>query len=64
MKIKLHRDSTSQKLGLYELKVALFYNGETEDFFFFIRNFNMTRKASETLVTSANIQYLSTMVRE
>ena len=42
VEIKLHRDPTSRKLVLYELKTALFDNGKPEEFLLFIRNFNVT----------------------
>ena len=32
VKIELRRDPTSQKLDLYELRMALFDNSETEEF--------------------------------
>ena len=40
IKIKFHRDPTSQKSDPYEFKMALFDNGEPEEFLMFIRNFN------------------------
>ena len=39
VQIKFRMDPTSQKLDLYELKMALFDNGEPEEFLFFISNF-------------------------
>ena len=62
VKIKLCRDSTSEKSDLYEFKMALFENGETEEFLFFVRNLKMTFEASVTLAADANIQYLCTLV--
>ena len=38
VKIKLRRDITSGKPDLYELKMALFENGDPEEFLFFVRN--------------------------
>ena len=32
VKLKLRRDLTSEKLDIYEFKMALFGNGETEEF--------------------------------
>ena len=32
VKVKLHRDPTSENLGVYEFKMTLFYNGDREDF--------------------------------
>ena len=43
--------------------MALFDNGEPEEFLLFISNFNMTIKVSGTLNSGANIQYLRTLVR-
>ena len=56
VKIKLRRDPTSENLDLYQLKMALFANGDPEEFLLFIRNFNMTPEASGTLKDGANIQ--------
>ena len=42
--------------------MALFDNGDMEEFMLFIRNFKMTLEASGTLVASANIQCLHTLV--
>ena len=33
VKVKLHRDPTSENLDVYEFKMALFYNGDREDCF-------------------------------
>ena len=55
VKIKLLRDPISQKLDLHELKMALFDNGEPEELLLFIRNFNMTLKASGMLVAIAKM---------
>ena len=63
VKIKLLRDPTSQKLDLHELKMALFDNGEPEEFLLFIRNFNMTLETSGMLVAIAKIQHLLTLLR-
>ena len=62
VKIKFLRDPTSQKLDLHELKMALFDNGEPEEFLLFVRNFNMTLEASGMLVAIANIQHLCTLL--
>ena len=62
--IKLHRDTTSENAYLYELKLALFDNSDSEEVLFLIRNFNMNIKASGTLLASSNIQYLRTLVCE
>ena len=62
VKIKLRIDTMSQKLNLYKLKMAQFDNGKLEKFLLLIRNFNITLDASGTLVTSAKIQLLRTLV--
>ena len=38
----------SEKLDLYEFKMALFDNSEPDEFFLFIWNLNMTLKESGT----------------
>ena len=63
VKIKLLRDPTSQKFDIHELKMALFDNGEPEEFLLFIRNFNMTVEASGMIVAIAKIQLLCTILR-
>ena len=54
---------TSENSELYEFKMALFDKSEPEEFLLFIRNFNMTLKASGTLLDGSNIQHLCTLVR-
>ena len=61
-KIKLLRDTTSQKLDLYEFKIALFDNEDPEEFFLFIRNFNTTLETSGALLIGKNTKYLCTLV--
>ena len=63
VKFKLLRDTTSQKLDLHELKMALFDNSEPEELLLFIRNFNMTLEASGILVAISKIQHLCTLLR-
>ena len=58
VKIKLRRDSMSEKPDLYEFKMALFDNGELEKFFLFIWNFQMTLEVLVTLADSEKIHYL------
>ena len=53
IKIKLCRGPTSSLLGLYEFKMALFDNGETEELLLLVWNFNMTFSSSGTLATGA-----------
>ena len=43
--------------------MALFDNSNPEEFLLFIRYFNMTIEASETIETAANIHYLRALVR-
>ena len=44
-------DPKSENSDLYEFKMALFDKDEQEEFLLFIRNFQMTLKASGTLAT-------------
>ena len=53
VKLKLRRDTTSYKLDLYELKMALSANGKPEEFLLFFCNFNITIVASGMLEISA-----------
>ena len=62
VQIKLRRDPTSENLDLYELKTALFDNGDHEELFLFIRNFNMSIEASGTLRPGEKVQYLCMLV--
>ena len=48
VKNKLCMDPTSEKSDLYELKIALFDNGEPKEFFLFVRNFQMNLEAPGT----------------
>ena len=61
VKIKFHRDPTSSSSDLYEFNMALFDNGEPEEFFLFLQKFNITHAASGTLATGAKIKYLCTL---
>ena len=47
---------TSAKLEIHEFKMALFDNGEPEEFLLFIRNLKMTLEASGTIKSDAKIQ--------
>ena len=58
VKIKFRRDTTSEKSDLYEFKMALSENGNSEEFLLFVHNFNMTLEASETLAPDANTLYI------
>ena len=62
VKIKFRRYHTSEKSDLHEFKMALFDNGDPDEFLFFVRNFQMALKASVMLTASANIQYLCMLV--
>ena len=53
VKLKLHKYPTSYSSYLYEFKVALFDNGDPEEFLLFVWNFNMTLVASGTLAIGA-----------
>ena len=63
VKLKLRKDPISPTSDLYEFKMSLFENGEPEEFFLFVRNFNMTLAVSGTLELGAKYQYLHTLVR-
>ena len=63
VKNKLRRDPTSGNSDLYELKTALFDNGNPEELLLFVWNFQMTLEESETINYGANIWYLCTLVR-
>ena len=63
VKIKLRRDPKSENSDLYKLKMALFDNGDSEEFLLFIRDFNMNIEASGTLMARTNIQYLHMILR-
>ena len=52
----------SEKLDPYEFKMAFFDNSDTEEFLFFIRNFQITLEAPGTIAAGANIQYIRTLV--
>ena len=49
VRIKLHRNNTSEKSGIHELKMALFDNGDPEELLWFIQNYEMMLEASGTL---------------
>ena len=56
VKPKFHRDLTSSTSYIYEFRVSLFENGDTEEFLLFVRNFNMNFAASGTLEMGTKIQ--------
>ena len=62
VKIKVCRDPTQEKSDMYELKMALFDNGEPEEFLLLVQNFNMTLDTSRTLSSNAKLQYLRNII--
>ena len=58
----MRRDPTSEKSDPYEFKMALFDNGNPEEFFLSVRNLNMVIEASGTLKAGMNIQYICTLI--
>ena len=58
VKLKFCRNPTSEKFDLYEFKMALFENGNSEEFLLFICNFSMTLEAPGILEMAAKAQYL------
>ena len=48
----------AEELDLYDFKMALCGNSDPEEFFLFVRNFQITLDVSKILVASTNIQYL------
>ena len=63
VKIKLRRDPKSSFLGLYEFKMTLFDNDNSEKFILLLQNFNRTLAASGTQETDKKVQYICTLVR-
>ena len=63
VELKFCRDKISENADIYECKKALFENKNPEEFFLFVRNFNMTIDASGSMDMAENIQYLCTLVR-
>ena len=64
VKTKLRRDPTSENLDLYEFKMALFGNGEPEEFLLFVQKFQLTLKAPVTIDASTKMQYFCTLLHE
>ena len=62
VKMILRRDPTSATSDLYELKMALFDNGNLGEFLLFSSNFNMTLAESRTLGADTKVQYFCTLV--
>ena len=63
MGINLYGCTTSEKSEVYKFKMALFDNGESEEFLLFLRNFKTTIDASGTLTVNAELQYLRPLLR-
>ena len=63
VKLKLSRDPTSSLSEIYEFKMALFENGEPEEFLLFMRNFNMTLVESGMMSMGTEIKYIRNLVR-
>ena len=59
VKMKLHRDPTSEKSDLFEFKMDLFDNINPEDFLLFVQNFQMYLGASGVLTACSKTYYLS-----
>ena len=55
LKLKLRRRPTSSMSDLYGFRMSLFDNGDPGEFLLFVRNFNMTLAASDTLEMGAMI---------
>ena len=55
-KNKLGRESISEKLGMYEFKMAVFQNGDLEKFILFVQNFKVILEASVTLTEDLKLQ--------
>ena len=62
VKLELHRDLRSDKSDLYQLKIALFENGDTEDFLLFVRKPNTTIEASGMLGMAAKVPYICMLI--
>ena len=60
LKLGMHKMSDIQ--DLYDFNMALFDNGDPEEFFLFVCNLKMTLAASGMLTMGAKIQYLCTLV--
>ena len=61
-KIKLCRNTASENSDPYEFKMVLLGNGDLEDFFLFVRNFNITLEASGILQTDTKAQQIYKLV--
>ena len=54
VKIKVRGYPTSSTSDFYEFMISLINNGNTEEFFLFVSNFNMTLMASGMLEAGVN----------
>ena len=62
MIIKLRRNPTSEISYMYGFKMAMFDNGNIDEFLLFVQHFNIHIEASGTLAANGNIQYLRTLL--
>ena len=63
VKIKLRRDPTSEKSDLYEFKMALFDNGNPEEFLLLVQNFKIMLKALGSITARSKLQYMCKLLR-
>ena len=63
MNIKFCRNLISENLDLYELKMALFENGDPDELLLFVINSKMTLEASGMLTENVKLQYLRNLLR-
>ena len=56
------RDTTSEKLNIYEFNMDLFDDGKTEEFLLFVSNFKTSLAAAEKLATGAKTQQICYIV--
>ena len=63
VKIKFCRDPTFENQDIYEFKMALFDNGEFDEFLLFMQNSNMMLNESWMLTDNKKLQYIRTIIR-
>ena len=56
-------DPTSEQSDIYEFKMALFDNGEFDEFLLFMQNSNMMLNESWMLTDNKKLQYIRTIIR-
>ena len=59
--INLCRNPTLEISYMYDIKTAVFGNGDLKEFILFERNYQMMLKLSVSLTTGIEIQYLCTL---